>query len=156
MQEPTKQYSCTKSLRIIYIALLAGQIIFFAIIIALHAGNFISNNTDLVPVMNYAVPAVLLFTILFSSGNYRKKLPKAVVIQGLTEKLEQYRKLCIIRYAFIEGGTIFSIIAYFLTGHSLTLACSIAGIVMFASLRPTKEKIIQELELSSEEAKMLD
>lgn len=156
MQEPTKQYGYAKSLSMIYIALLAGQVIFFAITIALHLGNLISNKTYLVPVMNYVVPAILLFTILFSSRNYRKKLPEAVAMQGFIAKLEEHRKLNIMRYAFIEGGTLFSIIAYFLTGHSLTLACAVAGIVMFASIRPTKEKIIQELDLSSEEAEKLD
>ena len=102
------------------------------------------------------MPATTVCTILFSSSNFRKNLPNAVSKMLLQEKLDTYRSLCIKRFAILEGGTIFAIVAYFLTGHSLVACCVVAGLFMFISLRPTKEKIIQELVLSNEEAAFLN
>lgn len=156
MADPSLQSGYIKALRILYTAMLAGQVLFFLIVFALQWSNMLYNNTELTAVFIYLAPAVSLFSILFSSRYFRKKLPAAAAAPYLSLKLDEYRKLYIMRCAIMEGGTIFCIIMYFITGHSLMLACSFAGIVMFAGLRPAKEKIIQELELSSEEIKIFE
>src|SRR3569833_2407158 len=75
---------------------------------------------------------------------------------SLTEKLQGYRAAVIMRYALLEGPGLFSIIVYFLTGDIRVLVATAVIIALMLYIRPSREKLIADLELSSSEAAIMN
>ena len=58
-----------------------------------------------------------------------------------------YLQACVVRYAFIEGAAILSTIAFRLNNHIFYLVISLLLILYLFKLRPSKDKVINELQL---------
>ena len=56
----------------------------------------------------------------------------------------------------IEGGTLFTIMAYLLTGAQMFLVLMAFMILVFLTLSPTVKRILKELPLSSEEQEIMN
>lgn len=145
-----------KNLSMLYYALLAGQVMFLLIVTGLTVGGIVEGYEDLESIFLYAVPALLIGSVLFSNKIYKRRLPEIAANLNLEDRLIQYRGLSILRFALIEGSVLFAIIAFFITGSNPMALFAAAGILFFISLRPTKEKIIQDLQLSGGEIDKLD
>lgn len=156
MSAATNHTGYFKSLMILFFALLTGQIVFFLLAIILRSMNYLSVDLHTVEMVVYIIPVIMVLTVIFSTRIFHNKLPEITAKQNLAEKLRDYRNIYIIRYAIIEGGTIFSITLYLITGISLLAVFVVIGIGIFIFLKPHKEKMIRQLQLSSQEAAALD
>jgi len=145
-----------KAIRILYLALLIGQIIFAVIVTVLNESGILSIKND-----SLVLPLQVI-VLLFAAGGiaasiflFRKKLSDINPEDELSKKLEKYRAALILRFALCEMPTLFAIIAYFITHNRSFLWITILLIVNFISLYPSGRKIAGQLQLSSSEQSAL-
>jgi hypothetical protein len=75
---------------------------------------------------------------------------------SLTEKLNDYRAAFILRDALLEGAALFAIIAYMICNELILLGVAILLVLIFVFIKPTKDKLIKDLELSSDETVIIE
>lgn len=148
---PTTQTSTyLRLLQIIHIALIAGMVLFAIVTLVIHqADSSPFTSKEIMDILLYIVPAIAIGGSLASNIVFKNRLLEIKSVERLTEKLEGYRSALIIRYALLEGPSLLAIIAYLLTANFFFLGIAAIVILYFASLRPTREKIIYDLELDA-------
>lgn len=162
--ETEKQNSAVffKSLKVIFFALLAGQIFFGSValfITTINEGGFIESS-EIGAYKNYIIFIVTFIAIsAFSAGFFvfKRRLNSVNNITALSEKITAYRAALIIRYAIIECASFLAIVAFILTGVILLLAIAALIIVYFGTLIPSITRTIRDLELNpGDEQKLYD
>jgi hypothetical protein len=136
----------------IYVALIVMQLIFGVIAyLYIMTGGSLTEGQEMRKTLIYVVP--LLVIAGFSGGNIfmKSKLDKMKIKSRLVEKMPEYRAATIIRYAMLEFPFFFSIVAYVLTKDLLFLGFGAIIILIFLTIRPTRERAIQDLELNQKE-----
>jgi membrane protein insertase Oxa1/YidC/SpoIIIJ len=146
--------SYLKTISIIHIALLIGQTIFAIVAFFINRSTTIELNNAADPffvvMIALAIGSFIASTILF-----KKNLEKAKEQEDAKSKLAQYQSALIIRYALLEGPSLFGIVVYLLTGNLFYLMVSVIIILYFLSLRLTKDGIKDDLQLSYDEEETL-
>ncbi|MDJ1472497.1 hypothetical protein [Xanthocytophaga flava] len=145
----SKQYFLTQS--IIHLALMMGQILFAIVTFYISQTSLSSGNEELKQTFTYLVPLVALIGIAAAFLLFNILLKKAREKSSLSEKISAYGTAMIVRYALLEAPSLLSIIAFFLTGDYTFLSVFGIVIILFIFLRPSKDKLIQELELDPNE-----
>jgi hypothetical protein len=145
-----------KSINIIYFALLGGQIMFLAVVFIIAKDVIMTKELKAMSNLFIIVVPVFAFGGL-AAGRFmfRNMLNKVDKKESLYEKLKKYRTALILKFALHEGPVLFSIVFYLLTQNQFFLGIAAILIMFFLFIRPTKEKIIQDLELNSSEGNML-
>jgi len=77
-------------------------------------------------------------------------------VPDLSVRLGAYRALYITRFALAEAPALFAIIFVFVTGSKLIWLVVLIALISFVTLRPGKERLIKELDLSSDEISKLE
>lgn len=148
--------SYLKAFNILFFALLAGQTIFAVIAFALrYSGLFTNSNETLEQIFMYIVPAVYVIAVVSGTAIFRKRLPEIKANVVFNEKLNAYRAVYILRFALVEGATLIAIITYLITGRQMFILLAMLSIFSFFVLKPSKNKLTNELELSSEETELI-
>lgn len=142
-----------KTMQIIHLALLAGMCLFAVVVFFLKQSTVVKFNKD--DVFTFIVPVMAIMGVFASSFLFGKALPNAQKQTAVYRKFSMYQTATIMRYAFLEGPALFATIVYFLTGNFLYLLIAIAIIAYFITLRPTKDKLTDDLKLSYEEQQEL-
>ncbi len=151
---PSKNYINTLSL--IHGALTMGLILFAAITVFLNRSNSSTNSvTDLDNILVYIVPAMAVFGLMASMFLFKNKVKSAKSKDALQKKLYDYRVATIIKLALIEGPALLSIIAYLITGSNLFLGMAAALILYFILQRPSKNKVVMDLDLNRSDSEQL-
>jgi hypothetical protein len=147
-----------RTLQIIYIALIAGQVLFGLMALFLHQMiGLDAGLNDLKSVFIYIVPIFIVGGYFASRILYKNSLKKAKSRASLIEKMSDYRAALVVRYALLEGPSFFAIVSYLITGYLpfLVMACFI--IMIFFTMKPSKESAVSDLELNPyEEQSILD
>jgi hypothetical protein len=138
IKQTSKEYF--KSIRIIYFALLIGQLLFAGVSFFLNQGIMFQPN-DLRDTLIYIVPIVIINAMLLSNFLYKRKITGIKKLEKLTQKMGEYRISLIARLAPLEGASLFSIVAYFLTVDMLFLAMSAVVVAYYLWLQPNVEKL---------------
>jgi nitric oxide reductase large subunit len=147
------QNSFLKTMRIIFFALLAGQIIFMAVAFFTVNNNPPQSQSD--DLFNIIVPVAIGLGLFMSSLLFKQMLAKIKKDDFFEQKLEAYRSALIIRYALLEVPSIFSTVVYLFSGNIIFLAFSGVMILAFLMNMPSRDKATQDLNLSSIEADKL-
>jgi len=156
MSDQQNVSSYIRSFNILFYALLAGQAMFTAIAFFLrYSGAFINSNENLEKIFIYIVPSLYAIAVAAGTSIFKKKLPVIKMNPVFVEKLSAYRAVYILRFALMEGACLFAIIVYLITGRQMFLLLAVLCILTFFVLKPSKSKLVNELELSSEEALMI-
>lgn len=139
-----------RTLSVIHLALIAGQIMFAAVSIAIKGKTeiILQANDD---IFFFIIPGIALSGILVSSMIFKKLVEQAKTKQAPAEKLKQYLSASIIRWALIEGPSLFAITVYFLKGNLFYILISALLILFMFTLRPTREKVATELDVRPDE-----
>jgi ABC-type multidrug transport system permease subunit len=150
---PANPKELVKAIRIFWIALITGPILFAGITTLINKLQQPAVNDKRVEnIFLIVAGSMALVCLLFSRMQYRKKISTANQF-GLTlmQKLSIYRDALIKYLAICEGAALFGIICFFLTANYFFLA--ISGIMIAAMLlkRPEKQRIFNELQLDSKE-----
>ena len=135
-----------KTLRILFLALLLGQVLFLAITFLI---RYIHG------ILLEAADLTQIFLIISLIGCTISHILSYQISKSKLQKMEQYRSILIIKLALLEGASFFTIICFQLTGDFIFSGIAALMIILFAAKMPTKDKIIFELELSTEEQRSI-
>lgn len=145
-------------LRIIHLALLAGQVLFSGVVFYLVYAKIMLPSLQEQD-KTFQLSAIAIAVIAYYSGNYlfkRKMLQlKENVNTTISEKFVQYRTTCLIQWALLEAATLFCGISFLLVGNYAFLALGGVLILWFALLAPNKTKIALQLGIGLDEANEL-
>lgn len=145
-----------KRISIIYAALLGGQLLFLAV--AYFLGQNVEKSDELKSLsdtLQMVAPAIAIGGILASSVLYRSLISKIDKNSDLGSKTASYLSASIVRYALLEGPSLFASVCFLLTGEIIFIGLSGIVILAFVFHRPTRDKISIELGLSSKESEQL-
>ena len=71
-------------------------------------------------------------------------------------KLDAYRAALILRYALLEGPSMFAIVVYLVTGGIIFILLAALIVFYFVTIRPNKENVIKDLDLNPNEEQILN
>lgn len=155
MPATPKEY--LRSMGILHKAIVIGAVLFAIVafaVIQFNGGGVLSpadsKKTGVVFLIVSAVLATICFFRAYTS--YNKSIDRIKNGEGnLLKKLNQYHSALILYLALCEGGTLFSIIVFFLTGDYKALI--ITGLMAAAMIvkAPVQKKIADELGLDWKE-----
>jgi hypothetical protein len=153
-QQTTQQYF--KALSVLHFALITGVTLFIVIAYFLRGAIAHGNNEALANIFQYIVPVLAFICIAAGNVLYKKRVNDIKNKKNLAEKLNDYRAAFILRDALLEGAALFAIIAYMLCSELILLGVAILLVLIFVFIKPTKDKLIKDLELSSDETVIIE
>jgi hypothetical protein len=146
-----------KTLKVIFAAMLGGQISFLGVsIFFIYTGALGLGSVSLREIFNFLVPISTLLGVAAGHLFFRGRLTQIKLKNSLIEKLNAYRTALIISFALLEAPYILAVVAYLLTASYLFFTIAILIIAVFFFLFPSKNKIINDLELNPTESKDLE
>jgi hypothetical protein len=154
MKKPITSQSYFKTLNIIYFSQAVTPLAFSLVVIyLLQSHKPIIENTAF---WYYLVPMVLLGCI--GMGYYifnaiMKRIPSTL---SLKEKMPKYSSAILIRSSLLEAPALLGAIAAYITGEVYHLATPFIVVLVSILLRPTKNSITLDLNLSPQERAKLD
>jgi hypothetical protein len=142
------------AIKILFAALFTGPIIFIALSFALvqisGKGLLEDDSMDKIFLIASSIIAGIALPLAFS--NYRKALDSASQPQQETKgNFNNYRAALIIFMALCEGAALFAVIGFLLTANYWFVLIVAVMLVAMLFKRPSKQRVIDELQLNSEE-----
>ena len=153
-QQTTQQYF--KALTVLHYALTTGITLFIVIAYFLRGAIAPNNDETLAGIFQYMVPALAFICITAGNVLFKKRMNDSKTKNSLAEKLNNYRAAFILRDALLEGAALFAIIAYMLCSRWILLGVAILLLLIFVFIKPTKDKLVKDLELSSDETAIIE
>lgn len=136
-----------KSVQIIFLALLAGQIMFLFISVFLVQSGNVKPNDELFLILFIVDLMIITPAIVVGPMIYRGFIERANSKKLTEEKFILYRQGVIIKLALVEAPTIFSIVGYLLTGSFIFLILAIGVLILFFFHKPTLEKFAEDFNI---------
>jgi hypothetical protein len=144
-----------KTTTIIHLGLLIGQVLFGTVVffsaqnpvVDLHPGN---------DVIFYVAPLMIIAAMFVGSLLYKQQIKKSAEKTTVKEKLGVYQAALIMRCAASEGASFFCIAYTLITANLFYLILAGVNIIYFISIRPTREKIEEALNLDYNEKAVID
>jgi hypothetical protein len=152
-QQTSAQYF--KSLNLLHYILAAGQLLFAILTFMLQKKTWVTTDAAL-NAFRYAVSLIAILGISASAIQYKRQVNGIRIKKNLSDKLNAYRSVIITRGAFLEFPSLFSVIAFLITGEILFLVLAGSLTALFVFLRPTKARVIKDLQLSLNEIKLIN
>jgi len=139
----------------IYYSLAAGLLSFFIVAIVFIQDKYPSAGNGLDNIFTIVVPVFGLLVMFSSRMIYNKVIQKFDVSSSLHQKISHYRTAKIISWAMIESACLLALVATMLTSNYLYIAVFIFLYGYFFLMKPSKESLIQDMRLSSEESELI-
>jgi hypothetical protein len=155
MKKPVTSKSYFFSLTLIsfaqpFVLTLFAGVVFFLI----SSGQF-SPDEGLKSIFQYLVPIGFIVTLTMGHFVFKSLIGNVNPSSNLKEKMRKYMTAFLVRAALIEVGGFLGAIAAFLTGDLYYLVAALLAIVILVILRPGHHTIAEDLNLPSEEKKLL-
>jgi hypothetical protein len=157
-----------KSLMLLHLALLAGQVFFAGIILFIHSYRA-NQQWNVDKTIGWGVPpptiqltgttnelyfyialGLVFSVIVVSYYLYQAKVARAKEKTGLFDILTEYRSALLLRNACLQGPSLLATIAFYLTGNDRYMALTGLIILVFLVWWPTQGKVITDLSLEGE------
>ncbi|PWS27953.1 hypothetical protein DHW03_10320 [Pedobacter yonginense] len=145
-----------KTLQIIHLALCAGIFLFAIVTIIINKNMMVFDaKLENTAPLNPSFPIIGMATLGASIFLKKQLLSKINPAHSLDAKLGQYQAAFIVASAFLDGGALLNIVGFFITTNAFFLI--FAGISLFFLIRsrPTKDKVISDLQLQYPESEAL-
>ncbi len=141
-----------KRITFIYVVLLLSQIAFLCFAI----WRIIPERMDDFD-REIRITDAIIFAVFLTGSYYLfiRYLKRARMRRGVREKLSAYKSGLCIQWLILELLSIISIVSYILTGDFLFIFASIFSITIFFINRPSIDRMCDELELDSNEQRVL-
>ena len=143
-----------QTLKLIHIALVVGLTIFS--VLAYAQNNSFNADINTNSTLLYIVPIVALLGYFGSQMFFKKMLLQVNTSDSLQTKLNKYQTAAIVKYALIEGPAFIALFVYHTTGNALPLVIAVCLLAYLFVQKPTKDKIIDSLNLTSDERSALN
>jgi hypothetical protein len=138
-------------LKIIHNAMLAGQILFIAVLFYLGYTKDRTPSLDNIDkILQVAAVALAAIAFLGGAGFFKKKLLAIRADEKATikQKLDAYKMASIIQWAMLEAACLFCGVSFFIVGNFAFLALALVLMLLFGMLAPVKSKIAFQLGLN--------
>lgn len=145
-----------KQIRIIFFALIAGQLIYFFVALILVGNNSFAVDEDYENLPGFLALLIIVSLVISSKYLYRRLISAQTGNSTLDEKINSYRTNNIIKFALLEGANLISITFYLLTGDFLYLAMFIIVLALNFIYFPGKEKFMMDFELTPEDMEKMN
>ena len=153
--EPTEIKNQIRITNAIYYSLVSGLLIFFIVVVFLIQDKSPSTGKDVDNIFTIVVPVFGLMMMFVSRMIYNQMISKADAGNSLIQKISSYRTAKIVAWAMLEGACFFALVATLLTSNYLYVAVYIFLFGYFFLMKPTKESLIRDLRLNSEESDLI-
>jgi hypothetical protein len=150
-----------KTTSIIHLALLAGQVLFMIVAYITNKNiKYFDYKDSRNDVFFYIAPLMAITCTVVGGFLFNQQLGKfhqqaAGSGKTLSEKLQAYQSALIVRYALLEGPSLFGIVCFLITGNLFYLLISTCLIITMISLRPSVNAAEAYLQLSYDETQQL-
>jgi hypothetical protein len=145
-----------RAVKILFYGIITGALLFLALsaaIVGLTGKGFLDDDS-MDQFLLIVASLIAFFAVVFSFRNYKKNIDKAAQ-QSLKEKFNNYRTALILFLAPCEGATLFSVICFLLTANYRFLVIFSLVIAAMLIKRPTKQGVINDLQLDWQEEQEL-
>jgi hypothetical protein len=139
----------------IYYSLITGLLLFFIVIMVFIQDNDPTAGKELDNIFTFVVPIFGLMMMFISRMIYNQMILKFDSSTNLLQKISHYRTAKIVSWAMIEGACFFAVVATMLTSNYLYVAVYIFLFGYFFLMRPSKESLIRDMHLNSEESDLI-
>jgi hypothetical protein len=154
IQQQTPQ-TYLKTIGVIHLALILGQVMFGVLIICQTRQSilFIPKAND-----PFFIVAIILTITAIAGGTFwfKQNIDNATSKYSLKQKLMAYQTAFIKRFALLDGASLFAIVVSSVRGNLFYLLIAGAIILFMLVLRPTKDKIENDLNLSYDDKMQFD
>ncbi len=141
-----------KTLKVLHSAFCLS-ILVFSVVVYFVTDDHSFFNTEGMNALYYGIPILAVLLIYGSKGVYANALSKIPNDMPLEQKISNYSTANIIRYAMIEGPAFLCVAVSFMSGSLLFLIIALCILLYLYSIKPTKAKLIEDLNLNFEERK---
>jgi len=139
----------------IFSSLAVGLISFFIVVLVLIQNKEPSIGEELDNIFTIVVPVIGLVIMFSSRMIYNQLISRYDTSSNLLKKISYYRTAKIISWAMIESTCLLALLATMLTSNYLYIAVFIFLFGYFFLMKPSKESLIQDMRLSSEESDLI-
>ncbi|MFI5236489.1 MAG: hypothetical protein ACHQLA_00965 [Ignavibacteriales bacterium] len=155
MTEDQALKNLLRSTSIIYFSLVIGLLFFFVMAIMFIQGKEAQVQAETNNVLTVVVPVFGFMMMILSKVFYNKMITKKEFETDLQKKIIHYRSMKIISWAMIESACIFAFTAVMITSNNFYLVVFIFLFGYFILLKPSRESLIRDLQLNSDEINIL-
>ena len=113
--------------------------------------SIIMLNDSIHVVFTYMVPIFGLIIISTGFLIHKKQLDSIIKLDDLNERILNYHRISIIRFALIEGVGMFALMAYIMTMRPVYILYLIIISIVFLPILPSRIKTFKILKISEEE-----
>lgn len=145
-----------KQIRIIFYALIAGQLLYLIIAFILAGSDSINIDKGFSAALGFIIPVIIIALVIGSKFIYKRLISVQGRETSLQEKINSYRNNNIIKFALLESANILSITFYLLTGDFLYLGMFVIVLALDIMYFPGKEKFIEDFQLTGEDLEKLN
>lgn len=139
----------------IYYSLITGLLLFFIVVMVFIQDNDPTAGKEIDNIFTFLVPIFGLMMMFISRMIYNQMILKFDSAENLLQKIAHYRTAKIVSWAMIEGACFFALVATMLTSNYLYVAVYIFLIGYFFLMRPSKESLVRDMRLNSEESDLI-
>jgi len=143
-----------KSLPLIFLALLAGMLIMGTMMYVMNPVT--EYNLDFKNPFLAIMIVVMIAGIFGSNLLYNFHKNKIEINDPLESKMARIQQAVIVRFALVEGPALLGVILYLKEANLIFLMLSAMMVLYFLTLRPSKEKIIDDMNLTSDQKRELE
>jgi hypothetical protein len=153
MKKQVNSQSYFQTLNIIYFAQTLMMLAFSAVTAFLMSSNETPQPDRL---WHTVIPVVIIISLSLAYVIFRMMIRKIKSTETLKSKMPQYSRAVLIRSALLEMPALLSAIVAYLTGQLYYLGVPVFIVLIFLVLRPTRNSVALDLNLSPKERAMLD
>lgn len=152
---PANPQGFVKQLTLLFVAIGSGLLIFCGVAYYINLTEPIASEefNGLFSIIAPTASLVMAAMGYFALPLYLSRVPETKYFQT---KLTNYRTATLLRLVLWDAGGFIGLVAYLLTGNTLYLAYLFPIVALFVLFAPSRDRVIQDLSLTDEEAKELD
>ena len=139
----------------IFFALIIGMLLFFAVVMVFIQDRVQWTDDNLNMILTFLVPVFGLIMMFISRMIYNQMISKIDASHSLIQKLSGYRTAKIVSWAVIEGACFLALVATMLTSNYLYVTVFVFLLGYFILIRPSKESLIRDMNLNSDESDLI-
>lgn len=137
-----------QSMKIIALALIAGVIVFAAIV---YAGMAAPNSTTENDELSYVLAGIVVFSMVTSFFLGWNQVSKIKASESINKRMEKYQRALILRLAPLEVAALFGVVVAITNNNAEYLVATVVLVVMMLAYFPYRGRLINDLKLSQEE-----
>lgn len=137
-----------KTMQIIHLAFCMGIALFLSVTLLISKDQLIFNaNPATTSPFNPIFPVIGLAMLSLGLFGFKKAISAMDPSIDVDFKITRYQTAFIIKMAFLEGSALLNIVVFFITHNLFFLIFALISLVTLIMSRPTKEKVIESLNL---------